>query len=187
VPFTSESKDAVANVPAIEDEIELAVREAARELKSYLNERQSMQQRREKQDVLSTVLPRMAAKLADVTEREPLEIDDSLARIMNNVLVERRIEEGSVKLVVENHSGAGESPEITEIVSVEPVSMPDGARVVEMDGEWFIKWSPAVGSDDEAVLEYGLDGIGEDGAAEEVSFDVDVSGIDAAKLTVMDT
>ena len=187
VPFTSESKDAVANVPAIEDEIELAVREAARELKSYLNERQSMQQRREKQDILSTVLPRMAAKLADVTEREPLEIDDSLARIMNNVLVERRIEEGSVKLVVENHSEAGESPEITEIVSAEPASMSDGARVVEMDGEWFIKWSPEVGSDDDAVLEYGLDGVGEDGAAEEVSFDVDVSGVDAAKLTVMDT
>ncbi|OTF02152.1 DNA topoisomerase VI subunit B, partial [Halorubrum sp. SD612] len=52
VPFTSESKDALANVPEIEDEIELAVREAARELKSFLSKRRSMQQRREKQDVL---------------------------------------------------------------------------------------------------------------------------------------
>ncbi|MFB6133784.1 MAG: DNA topoisomerase VI subunit B, partial [Halanaeroarchaeum sp.] len=32
VPFTSESKDAVANVPEIEDEVELAIREAARDL-----------------------------------------------------------------------------------------------------------------------------------------------------------
>lgn len=175
VPFTSESKDAIANVPEIEDEIELAVREAARELKSYLNKRQSMQQRREKQDVLSTVLPEMAEKLADVTEREQLEIDDSLARIMNNVLVERHVEDSRVKLVVENHSGTNESPDVTEIVSAEPSAVSDGARVVEMDGEWFIKWSPEVGSDDETVLEYEIDG--------DASFDLDVTGVESEKLT----
>ena len=36
VPFTSESKDAIADIPEIEDEIELAVREAARDLGRYL-------------------------------------------------------------------------------------------------------------------------------------------------------
>ena len=177
VPFTSESKDAVANVPAIVDEVELAIREAARELKSYLNKRQSMQQRQQKQDVLGTILPEMATKLADVTEREQLNIDDSLARIMNNVLVERHVDGSTVKLVVENHSSTNEVPDITEIVSAEPTSVSDGARVVEMDGEWFIKWSPTVSGDDEAVLEYEL---GDADAA----FDLDVTGIEAAKLTV---
>jgi DNA topoisomerase-6 subunit B len=176
VPFTSESKDAIANIPAIEDEIELAVREAARELKSYLNKRRSMQQRQEKQDVLGSILPEMADKLATVTEREELKIDDSLARIMNNVLVERRIENSHVELVVENNSGASESPELTEIVSAEPTSVSDGARVVEMDGEWFIKWSPEVGSDDDSVLQYEL--------ADESDYDLDVTGIESAKLTV---
>ena len=175
VPFTSESKDAIANVPEIEDEIELAVREAARELKSYLNKRQSMQQRREKQDVLSTVLPEMAEKLADVTERDRLEIDDSLARIMNNVLVERHVEDSTVQLVVENHSGTNESPEVTEIVSAEPSAVSDGARVVEMDGEWFIKWSPEVESDGERTLEYEIDG--------DASFEIDVTGVESEKLT----
>ena len=176
VPFTSESKDAIANIPGIEDEIELAIREAARELKSYLNKRRSMQQRQQKQDVLGTILPQMAEKLADVTEREELKIDDSLARIMNNVLVERAVEDGKVKLVVENHSGTNESPDVTEIVSVEPSAVSDGARVVEMDGEWFIKWSPDVKSDDEAVLEYDIDG--------EAAFDLDVTGIEREKLTI---
>ncbi|EMA50605.1 DNA topoisomerase VI subunit B [Halococcus thailandensis JCM 13552] len=176
VPFTSESKDAIANIPAIEDEIELAVREAARELKSYLNKRRSMQQRREKQDVLGSILPEMADKLATVTEREELKIDDSLARIMNNVLVERRVENSHVELVVENNSGTSESPELTEIVSAEPTSVSDGARVVEMDGEWFIKWSPEVSSDDDSVLKYEL--------ADESDYDLDVTGIENAKLTV---
>jgi DNA topoisomerase-6 subunit B len=176
VPFTSESKDAIANIPAIEDEIELAVREAARELKSYLNKRRSMQQRKEKQDVLGTILPEMADKLADVTERDGLDIDDSLARIMNNVLIERRVENSHVELAVENNSGTNESPDLTEIVTAEPTAVSDGARVVEMDGEWFIKWSPEVGSDDDRVLEYEL--------ADESDFDLDVAGIEDEKLTV---
>jgi DNA topoisomerase-6 subunit B len=176
VPFTSESKDAVANVPAIEDEIELAVREAARDLKSYLNKRRSMQQRQQKQNVLGTILPEMAEKIADVTEREELAIDDSLARIMNNVLVERHVEDGTVKLAVENHSGTNESPDLTEIVSAEPSAVSDGARVVEMDGEWFIKWSPEVKSDDEMVLEYEI--------GTDADFDLDVAGIENEKLTI---
>jgi len=93
VPFTSESKDAVANVPEIEDEIELAIREAARDLKSFLNKRRSMEKRRKKQNVLGKILPEMAEKVAEVTERDPPDIDDAIARIMNNVLVERKVEE----------------------------------------------------------------------------------------------
>ena len=179
VPFTSESKDAIANVPAIEDEIELAIREAARELKSFLNKRRSMRQRREKQDKLGTILPEMATKLAAVTGRKALDIDDSLARIMNNVLVEREVEDGTVRLVVENNDSTNAEPEITDIVTVEPAAVEadgDDARVVEMDGEWFLKWSPTVASGDEAVLNYKIDG--------EAEFDISVDGIESAKLTV---
>jgi DNA topoisomerase-6 subunit B len=181
VPFTSESKDAIANVPEIEHEIELAIREAARELKAYLKKQRSMAKRREKEDVLATILPRMAEKLTDVTEREPLRIEDSLARIMNNVLVERAVENREVSVVVENHSATDESPELTEIVSAEPSAVSDGANVIEMDGEWFIEWSPTVESGSEATLEYTLNGNGEDPSA---SFDLDVDGIESEKVTV---
>ncbi len=183
VPFTSESKDAVANVPEIEDEIELAIREAARELKSYLNKRRSMQKRRKKQNVLGTILPEMAQKVAEVTGREEPEIDDAIARIMNNVLVERHIEANgdgqAVSVVVENHSGTTESLEVTDIVSTEPRNLSDGASVIEMDGEWFVTWEPDVSSDDEATLEYEV--------ATDASFDLDVKGVESEKLTVTDS
>lgn len=175
VPFTSESKDAIANVPAIEDEIELAVREAARELKSYLNKQRSAAKRKKKQDVLATILPEMATKVAEVTEREPPNIDAALARIMNNVQVSRVSENGSVKLVVENHSSSSEDLDITDIVSAEPSDLSDGT-VIEMDGEWFVKWSPTIPSGDSAALEYRVDG--------DASFDLDVDGVETAKLTV---
>ena len=175
VPFTSESKDAIANVPEMEDEIELAIREAARELKSYLNKRRSMQQRREKQDKLATILPEMAEKLTEVTDNDELHIDDSLARIMNNVLVEREVEDDTVRVRIENNDDTNADVELTDIVTAEP-QVTNGATVVEMDGEWFVKWSPTVGAGETAVLEYSV--------TDEAEFTVSVDGIEEEKLTV---
>ncbi len=177
VPFTSESKDAVANIPEIEDEIELAIREAARDLKSYLNKRRSMQQRREKEDKLATILPEMAEKIANVTGNEPLDIDDTMARIMNNVLVERRRENGTVEVVVENNDDTHAELEITDIVTAEPDGVEAGT-VVEMDGEWFVKWSPTVENGEAATLSYDLPG--------DADCNLSVEGIEDEKLTVAD-
>jgi DNA topoisomerase-6 subunit B len=176
VPFTSESKDAVANVPDIEDEVELAIREAARELKSYLNRRRSMQKRRKKQEVLGKILPEMADKLSEVTGRERPNIDGALARIMNNVSVERVVEDGTVTLVVENHSNRAEAPEITDILSAEPGDVNGDAQVIDLDGEWFVKWSPSVAAGETAELRYSL--------PEGTDFDIDVDGVEREKLTV---
>jgi len=177
VPFTSESKDAVANIPELESEIELAIREAARELKSFLKKRRSMQQRRKKQDKLATILPEMAEKLSAVTGNDELNIDDSLARIMNNVLVERERDGDTVSLVVENNSDRSADIELTEIVTGSEPALENGeASVVEMDGEWFLKWSVSVSAGDTATLEYDVD--------EDATFDVSVDGIEDERLTV---
>jgi DNA topoisomerase-6 subunit B len=175
VPFTSESKDAVANVPEIEDEIELAMRETARDLKSYLNKRRSLEKRQRKQNVIADILPAMADKLADVTERDSLVVEDSLARIMNNVLVEREAKEEGVRLLVTNHSERVADLDLTDIVSVDPGDV-EGANVVEMDGEWFVKWNPSVGSGEEAAIEYDVNG--------DASFDITVEGIETEKLSI---
>ncbi|EJN61192.1 DNA topoisomerase VI subunit B [Halogranum rubrum] len=176
VPFTSESKDALANIPAIEDEIELAIREAARELKSYLNKRRSMEKRRQKQDVLGKILPQMADKVSEVTGRPRPDIDGALARIMNNVSVERELEDGTVTLIVENYSDRTEQPDITDIVSVEPQNVSDGATVVDLDGEWFVKWSPSVPSGETVKLTYDV--------SDDADFDINVDGVENEKLTV---
>jgi DNA topoisomerase-6 subunit B len=175
VPFTSESKDAVANVPEIEDEIELALREAARELKSYLNEQRSLEKRRHKQNTLVEILPEMARKLSQVTGRESLDIDDSLARIMNNTLVERSVTDGGVTLTVQNHGSSNVDFELTDIVSEDPGEV-DGATVVEMDGEWFVKWSVDVAGGDEERIEYEV--------SDDAEFDVSIEGVEAEKVTV---
>ena len=176
VPFTSESKDALANIPAIEDEIELAIREAARELKSYLNKRRSLEKRQEKQDVLSRILPEMADKVAEVTGRERPNIEGAMGKIMNNLCIDREISNGNVTLTVENYSDRSETPDITEIVSVEPQELNGEASVVDLDGEWYIQWSPAVSAGEEAELTYTV--------GEDADFDITVEGIEDQKLTL---
>ncbi|MFB6138759.1 MAG: DNA topoisomerase VI subunit B [Halobacteriaceae archaeon] len=176
VPFTSESKDAVANVPEIETEIERALREVGRELKAFLNRRQSMQKRRRKRDNLATILPEMAEKLSEVTGREPLDIDDSLARIMNNVLVERERDGTTVTITVENNGDTTAGLELTDIVSAAPELNGTAASVVEVDGEWFLSWEVTVDPDDRERLRYELD---RDATAE-----LTVEGVPEAKLTI---
>ncbi len=179
VPFTSESKDAVANVPEIESEIELAVREAARDLKSFLKKRQSMQKRKRKENVLTEILPEMATKVAEVTGREEPPVEDAMARIMNNVLVERRADESgdtaTVEITVENHGDTNETVEVTDIVDHEPSDL-NGATAVQMDGEHFVRWEAEVAAGDETTLSYELPA----GATSELTVD----GVESAKLTV---
>ena len=177
VPFTSESKDAVANIPEIEDELRLALQEAGRGLNSHLSKQRSLEKRRRKQNVIADILPDMAAKLSEVTKREPLDIEDSLARIMNNVLVDRTVDGSTVRLSVHNYGDTSVSPDVTEIVTADPGEHADAA-VVEMDGEWFLKWTPTVESGDTATLEYVIDGDAD------ADFDVSVEGIEAEKLTI---
>jgi DNA topoisomerase-6 subunit B len=175
VPFTSESKDAIANIPAIEDEVELALREVGRELKSYLNRKRSLERRQEKQDVIATILPEMATKVAEVTGRDGLYVEDSLARIMNNVLVERRREQGAVSLVVSNHDERTAALEITDILSEDPGELGD-ASVVEMDGEWFVSWNPTVEAGEQRQLAYEI--------PEDTEFDLRVEGVEQERLTI---
>jgi DNA topoisomerase-6 subunit B len=127
----------------------------------------------------------MAEKLAAVTGRPALNIEDTMARIMNNVLVERERADGRMRLTIENNSDAGATLEVTDIVDAEPAL--DGtngdaddttAQVVEMDGEYFLKWAPEVPADGEATLEYEVDA---DAEAE-----LTVEGIEEEKLTVDD-
>jgi DNA topoisomerase-6 subunit B len=94
---------------------------------------------------------------------------------MNNVSVEREVNDETVTLVVENHSDVNEQLEITDIVSAEPTDLSDGT-VVDMDGEWFVQWKPEVPSGDERELTYAIDG--------DADFEVSVGGVETEKLTV---
>lgn len=111
VPFTSESKDAVASAEIIEDEIERAIRSCARDLKKHLKKQQSLEKRRKKRDTIGDVLPPIAESLANVTNSNVPDSSQSVAKIMNNVFVDYNDDE--TKLVFQNHLTKGVSIRIT--------------------------------------------------------------------------
>jgi len=151
VPFTSESKDAVAGVPKIEKEVERAVREVARDMKSHIKDAKSRRKRREKERVVEKLLPQMAEKIAEVVDREPPSTDETMARILNKVTVSAE-EDGEVTEVrVENNSNRKQEFEVHCFVEDEVEA--DGASVVDLGDEYDVVWDVSVSKGDEATLE----------------------------------
>jgi DNA topoisomerase-6 subunit B len=117
--------------------------------------------------------------VSEVTGRDRPAIDGALARIMNNLSVERTVADGTVTLSVENHTDREETLEVTEIVSGagEPELNGDtDVSVVDVDGEWFLQWTPSVPAGESAELSYEVDG--------DAEFDLDVDGVEDEKVTV---
>ena len=153
VPFTSESKDAVANVPEIEKEVERAVREVARDMKNHIKKAKSRKKRKEKERVVEKLLPQMAEKVAEVVDKEPPSTDETMARILNKVTVSAKNngDAGTTTVRVENNSKRKQEFEVHAFVD-EEIEL-DGVTVVDLDDEYDVVWDVSVSKGGEATLE----------------------------------
>ncbi len=88
VPFTSEGKEAVANLEEIGKEVALALRLCARSLKSHLNKKERKKKTRAKFDVVQQILPEIAEKSASMLGRPVPSLDSTITKIMNVVWIE---------------------------------------------------------------------------------------------------
>ena len=68
VPFTSESKEAVAHYPEIVKEIRLALNECGRKLGAFLSRRRREADEMKKLDYISKYLPQIGVALQDILE-----------------------------------------------------------------------------------------------------------------------
>jgi len=85
VPFTSESKEAIAHYPDIVKEIKLALQEAGRKLGSYVNKKKRMGAEVKKRDYIETFIPYVAEALKDLLELKKVDeekIKEDLAIIL---------------------------------------------------------------------------------------------------------
>jgi DNA topoisomerase VI subunit B len=88
VPFTSEAKEAVASIPEIQGEIELALRECGRRLKVHLNKKETKARTRTKFEIVQEILPMIAKKSAKIVGRPIPKLSGSITKIMNVVWVD---------------------------------------------------------------------------------------------------
>jgi DNA topoisomerase-6 subunit B len=152
IPFTSESKDAIANVPEILSEVDLGLKEAARKLRRYLSRQSALSERREKEEIIRKILPRIAKKLSEILEKEEPDIGKVVAKIMGNLLVFRRVERQdgsvSVKIEVENHSELVRTFKLHEVLKQEALSVSPPAKPVPLgdgyDYHWKLSLAPGV-------------------------------------------
>ena len=85
VPFTSESKEAIAHYPDIVKEIKLALQEAGRKLGSYVNKKKRMGAEAKKRDYIETFIPYVAEALTELLELKKVDeekIKEDLAIIL---------------------------------------------------------------------------------------------------------
>jgi len=92
IPFTSESKEAIADIPEIESEIKLAFRECARKVQSHIHKEVKRVKTREKFDLITKILPEIAKKSADMLGKPVLSLDAVITKIMDVVWIEDLVE-----------------------------------------------------------------------------------------------
>jgi len=108
LPFTSESKEAIASVPEITEEVTAALKMLGRGVKSFLSKKDRRQKVYEKFRLVSALIPEIGKKSASILGRPSPELDSVISKIANVVFVTEEINrEGEmlrIKLSVINYT-----------------------------------------------------------------------------------
>jgi DNA topoisomerase VI subunit B len=92
VPFTSESKEAVADMEEILKEVKLGLQECARTLGRHLAKRTKREKTREKFTLITKILPKIAEKSSHIVGKPAPKLDKVLCEIMNVVWIDDVVE-----------------------------------------------------------------------------------------------
>ncbi|NPV61201.1 MAG: DNA topoisomerase VI subunit B [Methanotrichaceae archaeon] len=160
IPFTSESKDAIADVPEILAEIDLGLKEVGRKLRRYLSRQSLLKERREKEEIIKKILPRIARKLSEVLEKEEPDIGPVVAKIMGNLLVKRAITQenglASVRIDVENHSDLHRRFKLHEVLSCRAESADPLPKVIPIGDAYDHHWKMSMAPGERVTLCYQM-------------------------------
>ena len=92
IPYTSESKEAIADIPEMQSEIELAVRECARKVQHHINKKVKRVKTREKFDLITKILPEIAKKSSSMIGKPVPSLEGVITKIMDIVWIEDLVE-----------------------------------------------------------------------------------------------
>ena len=93
VPFTSESKEAIANYPEIQKEIRLGLQAVGRKLGMYLRRRLKVKQQTDRREIFLRYLKEVSNAVSDINGAKEKELYDQLVKV-----AKRRTAEADMKL-----------------------------------------------------------------------------------------
>jgi DNA topoisomerase VI subunit B len=145
VPFTSESKDAIANIPEIEKEIVLALQELGRELKTFLSRRDRNKLAEDRARAVCAVIPEIAVKVSEIVEKPVVDTTPIEGRLMRKLIAKKWTRDGKVTIELNNYTGHDVE------ISVYDISTDNAADAgmapafsTEMDGQFTKVWKMAI-------------------------------------------
>jgi DNA topoisomerase-6 subunit B len=185
IPFTSESKEAVANIPEIKEEIELALKACARKLKTHLNKAAKKGKARVKFEIVQDIIPMIAQKSAKIVGKPVPDIAGTITKIMNVVWVDDEVKYDKKKhhvlVKIYNYTPKTQSFHLHMLVpydkvdqktlALQPIEVREGNKVT-----WDIKRIASTGIFE---LKFELAGLAQEQYTDN---EVYVSGIDAASV-----
>ncbi|HJK78668.1 MAG TPA: DNA topoisomerase VI subunit B [Methanocorpusculum sp.] len=141
VPFTSESKDAVASVPEVEREITLALQELGRDLKLFLNRRDKNKLQDDRARAICAVIPLIAQKVGEIVELPPPDTSLIEGRIMRRVVLKKGSADGRIRIRIDNYTTKDQQVSLYDISgdSAADATVPPDF-VTEMEGEYTKVW-----------------------------------------------
>ncbi len=177
VPFTSESKDAIASIPEIEKEVTLALQELGRDLKQFLSRRDRNRLAEDRARAVCAIIPEIASKVSEIVELPVPDISPIEGRIMRKMVVKRDLTDGLVTIDLNNYTT------FDGIVSVYETSLDDAAGAKPP-----ADFVTSIGNEFTKVWQIPLT----PGASWKVTWKgrgggtLDIRGIEAGKLVVVD-
>jgi DNA topoisomerase VI subunit B len=92
IPFTSESKEAIADIEVIRQEIELALKACGRSLKTHLSKVSRKEKTKLKFEIVAEIIPKIAEKSAKIVKKPIPKLGGTITKIMNIVWIDDKIE-----------------------------------------------------------------------------------------------
>ena len=185
IPFTSESKEAIANIPEIKEEIELALKACARKLKTHLNKAEKRSKTRVKFEIVQDIIPMIAEKSAKIVGKPVPKLAGTITKIMNVVWIDEDLtfekNRHHIQVKIYNYTPKTQSFHLHMLVPYDkidqktlkekPTEIRDGNKLT-----WQVK---RLSSTDVFDLTYDLHGVPQEEYDEN---EVYVSGIDPASV-----
>ena len=177
VPFTSESKDAIACIPEIEKEITLALQDLGRELKNFVSRRDKSKLAEDRARAVCTIIPEIAEKVSSIVEKPLVDTSPIEGKLMRKMIAKKVTRDGRVTIELNNYTAQDAEISVYEISPDSATdAVPKADFVSEMDGQFTKVWKATIPPREVWRISY----TGKGGGI------LDIRGIEDAKKMVVD-
>ena len=177
VPFTSESKDAIASIPEIEKEIVLALQDLGRDLKIFVSRRDKNKVAEDRARAVCAIIPEIAAKVSEIVEKPLVDTTPIEGKLMRKLIAKKSTREGKVTIELSNYTGHEGEITVYDISQDNAAdALPKADFVSEMEGQFTKVWKVKVPPQTAWRVTYAGKGGGL----------LDIRGIDDNKKMVVD-